>query len=329
MTGKPADDTVNFKIGAVARLTGISVHTLRKWEDRYRAVTPQRTEGGERVYSRTDLKRLAYIKRLAETGMALREIGRLSLEELEHTWEQAGESQVTAIASAVPDKVSFAILGDVLPALLERRGPAAARLRVIAAADSSEQLLDMLGEKDVDVLVYECPSVGPHTDDAVAALLERLPVRAAIVVYGFGSRGHLAALRKPNVTVMRAPIDLDELDYIARGLLFGVAAIARDATTGSVWALADDEIPEPKLARETVARIALSAPRMRCECPHHLADIVLGLRAFEDYSKECENRNEEDAALHHSLWRSAATARAIFEDAIVRVAEAEGINLED
>ena len=54
---------------------------------------------------------------------------------------------------------------------------------------------------------------------------------------------------------------------------------------------------------------------------------MLSLRAFEDYSKACENRNPDDAALHHYLWRSAAQARALFEDAIVHVAKAEGIEL--
>ena len=91
----------------------------------------------------------------------------------------------------------------------------------------------------------------------------------------------------------------------------------------------DAEVPAPKLSRETITRIALSAPKMRCECPHHLADIVLSLRAFEEYSEECENRNAEDAELHHYLWLSAARARAHFEDAIIRVAEVEGISLDD
>ena len=68
---------------------------------------------------------------------------------------------------------------------------------------------------------------------------------------------------------------------------------------------------------------------MRCECPHHLADIILGLRAFEEYSEACESRNSEDAALHRYLWRSAAQARALFEDAIEHVARAEGIKLEE
>lgn len=61
---------------------------------------------------------------------------------------------------------------------------------------------------------------------------------------------------------------------------------------------------------------------------HHLADIVLSLRAFEEYNEACESLSPEDAALHHYLWRRAAQARALFEDAIERVAEAEGIPLE-
>lgn len=325
----PDDNTANLKIGAVARLTGISVHTLRKWEDRYGAVEPQRTEGGGRVYTRTDLKRLAYIKRLADAGMALREIGKLSLEELESTWEQVGEAQVSAIGAAVPDKVSIAILGDVLPALIERRGPTSGRLRLAAASDSAEALASALEAEAADILVYECPNVRPETGDEVASLLETLPVSGVIVVYGFGARSHLTALRNPSTAVMRAPVDVDELEHIARGLLYGVAAAASIPRMTDAGRINDEDIPKPRLTRETVARIALTAPRMRCECPHHLADIVLSLRAFEEYSKDCENRNEEDAELHHLLWQSAAVARAVFEDAIMRVAEVEGINLDD
>ena len=73
----------------------------------------------------------------------------------------------------------------------------------------------------------------------------------------------------------------------------------------------------------------MTTPKIRCECPHHLVDIVSSLSAFEDYSAECENRNADDAALHHYLRVIAAKSRALFEDGIVRVAEAEKINLDD
>ena len=76
-----------------------------------------------------------------------------------------------------------------------------------------------------------------------------------------------------------------------------------------------------------MARVAASTPRVQCECPHHLADLWFSLRAFEEYSAACENRNPADAALHHYLWATAARARASFEEALIRVADAEGIEL--
>jgi len=322
------DETATLKIGAVARLTGVSVHTLRKWQDRYAAVEPQRTEGGERVYTRTDLRRLSYIKRLSDAGMSLREIAKMTLDELEGAWEQTSGVQVANLGATVPDKIRIAILGDLLPILLDRRGGSSGRLQVIASGESEKALSEMLGDEPADILVYECPSVRGDTRERVSELLKNLSVRGAIVVYGFGARGHLAGLRQTNVSVMRAPVDLEELELIARGLLYGVAASqTRHHREDSL--VSAGEIPTPRLSRDTIRRIASSSPKMRCECPHHLADIVLNLRAFEEYSEECENRNAEDAELHHFLWMSAAKARALFEDAIVRIAEVEGISLDD
>ncbi len=322
------DESAALKIGAVARLTGISVHTLRKWEDRYGAVEPRRTEGGERVYTRTDLKRLAYIKRLADAGLSLREIAGQSLDELESAWEQASGMQVKSLGPASSDKVRVGLLGHALPALIERRGDTGTMLDVVASGDSQESLGNALGEESFDVLVYECSAVTRSTRARVAELMRTFSARCVIVVYGFGAQGHVAALHSTNVAVMRAPVDVDELEQIARGLLYGVASAVAERTEGPSLT-AETEVPPPRLSRRAVARIATSAPKMRCECPHHLADIVLSLRAFEDYSEDCENRNTEDAELHHFLWLSAARARAHFEEAIIRVAEVEGLELDE
>jgi len=66
---------------------------------------------------------------------------------------------------------------------------------------------------------------------------------------------------------------------------------------------------------------------VRCECPHHLVQLVSNLAAFETYSQECENRNADDAALHAFLHAATAHARATLESALARVIEAEGIEL--
>ncbi|MEO5590222.1 MAG: MerR family transcriptional regulator [Gemmatimonadaceae bacterium] len=53
-------------IGAVARRTGLSVHVLRAWERRYKAVSPIRSEGGSRLYSQEDVDRLVLLRQVTE-----------------------------------------------------------------------------------------------------------------------------------------------------------------------------------------------------------------------------------------------------------------------
>jgi DNA-binding transcriptional MerR regulator/methylmalonyl-CoA mutase cobalamin-binding subunit len=70
------------RIGAVARLTGLSVHTLRVWERRYRTLEPARTDGGTRLYSDADVARLRAIKAVVDGGYAVGDVARLSAQEL-------------------------------------------------------------------------------------------------------------------------------------------------------------------------------------------------------------------------------------------------------
>ena len=40
-----------YSIGAVARMLDLPVATIRNWEERYGAVVPERSAGGQRLYS--------------------------------------------------------------------------------------------------------------------------------------------------------------------------------------------------------------------------------------------------------------------------------------
>ena len=48
-------DAAAHGIGAVARLTGLSDHTIRAWERRYGAVVARRAANGRRVYTEGDI----------------------------------------------------------------------------------------------------------------------------------------------------------------------------------------------------------------------------------------------------------------------------------
>ena len=61
-----------YKIGVVSQKTGLSAATLRLWEDQYGLLAPDRTVGGTRLYSESDVERILYVRHLVrERGYAL------------------------------------------------------------------------------------------------------------------------------------------------------------------------------------------------------------------------------------------------------------------
>jgi DNA-binding transcriptional MerR regulator/methylmalonyl-CoA mutase cobalamin-binding subunit len=72
---------LTYPIRAVAKLTGISVDTLRAWERRYGVVVPERDERG-RVYSEADVARLTLLRRAVERGHAIGRVAPLTVDDL-------------------------------------------------------------------------------------------------------------------------------------------------------------------------------------------------------------------------------------------------------
>lgn len=71
-----------YSIGAVARMLDIPPSTLRAWEERYSLITPTRSEGAHRLYSRAQVEKLRYIKVQIESGITAADAHRLLAEHL-------------------------------------------------------------------------------------------------------------------------------------------------------------------------------------------------------------------------------------------------------
>jgi MerR family transcriptional regulator, light-induced transcriptional regulator len=80
---RPEADMPMHPIGVVAKRTGISLHVLRAWERRYAVVQPERTAGGQRLYSDADLARLKLLRQVTEAGRNISQVAGLPLAELE------------------------------------------------------------------------------------------------------------------------------------------------------------------------------------------------------------------------------------------------------
>lgn len=76
--------TPQYKIGAVSRLTGLSADVVRVWERRYKAISPQRSEGGSRLYSDAEIARLRKLRQAVESGHAISQVAKLPDNELEN-----------------------------------------------------------------------------------------------------------------------------------------------------------------------------------------------------------------------------------------------------
>ncbi|MFC1556928.1 MerR family transcriptional regulator [candidate division KSB1 bacterium] len=72
----------NYTIKAAAQLTGLNHHILRKWEQRYGAVTPERTETNRRLYSGSDIERLRFLKAATEQGQSIGSAVKMNDDEL-------------------------------------------------------------------------------------------------------------------------------------------------------------------------------------------------------------------------------------------------------
>jgi CheY-like chemotaxis protein len=66
-----------LSIGAVARMLDLSVATIRNWEDRYATVVPERSAGGQRLYSHDDVEKLRYVASQVARGFSAADAHRL------------------------------------------------------------------------------------------------------------------------------------------------------------------------------------------------------------------------------------------------------------
>ncbi len=291
-----------YRSGAVARMLRMPVATLRVWERRYAVCAPVLTPSGQRLYSAADVQRLALIQQLVAHGHAIGTLAALSTEALHEV------ASTHAITVARPRPLD----GAPSPTWRVHTADAALRERLtrllgpglvwVAAHEPADVVLQRLGR----LLPEDRPT--PPPNGARWGVLVRLAAAPA-----------RAALEAAGAEVLREPAD--------------------DATLTAWWQRLCTPHPSP----ESVAEPALPTPRpprwdeatlhawaglsttIACECPRHLAELLLQLGQFEAYSADCASRGPDDEALHRHLQHVSGQARVLLEDALSRVAQAEGL----
>ncbi|HAF08735.1 MAG TPA: hypothetical protein DCK98_01460 [Chloroflexi bacterium] len=114
--GAPAG---GYRLGEVAKHTGLSPKQLRQWEQ-HGLVAPIRGTGGQRLYAEADLQRLRQAKKMRDSGMSLAEV-KLTLWFLSSNSlgsEVEGLTQIRAICGRI--ETQLAVVEEITDALRTR-----------------------------------------------------------------------------------------------------------------------------------------------------------------------------------------------------------------
>lgn len=322
-----------YRSGAVARMLGMPVATLRVWERRYAVCQPRLSEGGHRLYSTADVQRLALIQQLVAQGHAIGRLATLDLAAL----------QAVAATHAGAHAASRAGTQLGLPARHWPPEPPVAPTRPLKVCVTDPVLRTRWQQArwrriwPARVQWVRDPAQAQVRIDHAARLLpdERLPAPAPGVRWGvvvrYASAPALAALEAAGACLLREPADAPALaDWLARLLPPDPAPdaapdAAADTAGQQPGGLAEADPPPPRWDDATLEVLASLSTTVACECPRHLAELLIQLGQFEAYSAQCASRDAEDAALHRDLQRVSGQARLLLEEALARVAQAEGL----
>jgi DNA-binding transcriptional MerR regulator len=309
----------DYRTGTAARLAGLPVETLRVWERRYGISDTARSARGQRLYSDAQVRRLALIKQLVDQGLGVGTLARLSDDELHALLPVAAAADGAARGNR---PVRVALVGDALVRRLAAGGRELFALDLVAACAGLEDA-GRLAVSGAEVLLIELAELNEEALAPIAALRHQLGA-AAVVLYRFAASGTLARLRAQGCVVAQAPADLAQLVLLCESARAQAGGAAQHAGAGA-RALA--AVPRPRFDDATLSALSTVRSSVACECPRHLADLLMMLASFERYSSECASRTPADAALHQDLGAAAGQARLLLEAALERLARAEGLAL--
>jgi len=343
-----------LRIGAIARLTGIPQATLRAWESRYGAFRPLKSEGGQRLFSPQDATRASLIRILSRRGHSLGAIASASLDALLALKAQHDREGLNAVAPA-RSRRSMIVCGEALAVRLIETLQQSALMqagleltRVISGFDEG-QVLSV--SQACDLVAVELVSLHRAQSAAITRLVPALPRARFLVLYRFGPQATMRELQALGVSVCREPVDDSSLSLAIRALLpqaESQGAHSSEAESSGFSAVASlaiqGPVPEPRFSPAILLAVQTMPAKLPCECPRHVAELLAQLMAFEGYSKECLNTAlrsapdgvqgkpadsipADDSFLHQRLWTLAAGCRAAVEEALVWVAEHEGIDI--
>lgn len=309
-------DNVYYEVGAVAKISGISPHTIRTWERRGFIQAAHRSTTGRRQYNKQQLERLILFAKLTSAGDSISAIASLSIQELRVRMTDF-DSPTSSGDIFNPSKIlQVHVFEDRTYERLSRMSTRVKR-----------QLLDLNALEDIadsnrpDVIAMEAPPSIEGLNRIVEMVTGRWPDVPFVLFYDFLSREQLRRLGDEGFFLIRLPVPNEQLELY----LFKAAGQKRVPKDVEMTNPEHQKDAERLFTQNQLISIANATPKLKCECPNHMSALVSSLMAFEDYCHSCEVDSPADAELHRHLGYEVSMARRRVEEALMYLCEAEGM----
>lgn len=323
------NNIAEFGIAVVSKQTDISAHRLRAWERRYPSLVVGRSNTGRRRYTEQDISRLKTIKNLIDNGYKISELAPLNQDELALLYQQsnnsllnsqAGEPTQEAGHSNTLPKLNVLSCGKAIPQQLKELLVQNQSLNLSLQLSNYSQLAEATTNVEFDIGIFQVETISASVVSYLRELHLKKSVHSVFVIFHYGLRDLVEELKSYGFKLWKAPFNATELHYAICQLNLKPHNTAVDIDSSG---MAPDHIFNPS----QLNKLSNVSTAIDCECPKHISELIQSLCAFESYSQQCENRNEEDAALHRRIYLQTAKARHTMERMLEQVINAENITL--
>jgi len=292
------NETFGYRIGTVARLTGLSTDTIRAWERRYCVVKPNRSDNNNRFYTDAHVRKLISVKRLVDAGQTIGTVCRLTDDELSRR-----ARRLTGIDRPFAPGVSnkWAVFSIQQSAWLKACLKAQPDHLVCWYKD-----LSAIDLADHDCIVIDMPSLSElHEQEIMSCISGELSARC-LIVYRYAARTQLRNLAALGFRLLKGPLEPFALVNLLGGENQSFSVV------------------EPRrFNAEQLGKLAESSGNVASKMPRRLSDLVIALHQFEDDANNCLTQGEGDPDLHRRIFNFAHEARCLMEQALSEVIEVQ------
>ncbi|MFT7222925.1 MAG: DNA-binding transcriptional MerR regulator [Cellvibrionaceae bacterium] len=307
-------EQATYGIGVAARMTGISAHTLRMWERRYRLKPSKRSEGGQRAFTLADIHHLKLLKQLTKNGVRIGHVAHLPTKSLTSLLLESGQMDPL---DEQQEMLSAQVFGPGLCAYFKSHKR---RFPNIEFEFSDLSSGSYLGSGNLKVLptfsVFQVDTLNHDQFESLKTLSEQQT--HVIIFYLYADKSIREKLSQCRITLVAGGIDDARIDETMNKVLRLREHLTQLEYNNERFKLPSTPYPR-QFSEQELVEFNQSGDNLNCECVNHLVDLIGRLNAFEDYSKNCESDYWQQAATHACIYSYANQARYLMEKALLAV----------